>query len=122
MTMACAGDSVTAVKVEVVLAVARVDPDAPATLRGDRHLLVGGELKLILVRHPCNPCYGFVPTSSRPVFSSKPNIRFMFCTAWPAAPFTKLSIAEKTTICLPRTAKPISQKFVVFTQLISGEP
>src|ERR1041385_301407 len=25
--------------------------------------------------------YGFVPTSINPVFSSKPNIRFMFCTA-----------------------------------------
>ncbi len=62
------------------------------------------------------------PPTSDPVFSSRPNIKFMFCTAWPAAPLTRLSIAEKTTICFPRTAKPMSQKFVVFTQLMSGEP
>jgi hypothetical protein len=46
----------------------------------------------------------------------------MFCTACPAAPFTKLSSAEKTTSLRPRVAKPMSQKFVVFTQLISGDP
>ena len=33
---------------------------------------------------------------SSPSFSSKPNIMFMFCTAWPDAPFTRLSITEHT--------------------------
>src|SRR5258706_3555167 len=66
--------------------------------------------------------HGFEPTSINPVFSSRPNIRFIFWTAWPAAPFTKLSSAEKTTTCRPRLANPRSQKLVVFTQLISGEP
>src|SRR5262249_54984696 len=66
--------------------------------------------------------YGFVPTSISPVFSSSPNIKFIFCTACPAAPFTRLSKAENTTTSLPRTAKPISQKLVVLTQLMSGDP
>ena len=34
---------------------------------------------------------------SRPSVSGKPSIRFMFCTAWPAAPFTRLSMALTTT-------------------------
>jgi hypothetical protein len=29
--------------------------------------------------------------------SGSPNIRFMFWTAWPDAPFTRLSITESTT-------------------------
>jgi len=42
----------------------------------------------------------------------KPDIRFIFCIAWPDAPFTRLSIADITTI-LPfplSTSKPMSQK------------
>src|SRR5690348_12983756 len=116
MAMTRARDSVAAVEIEILVAVARVNPDTLATLRGDGHLFVRGELILIFVRH------GLVTTSFRPVVSSRPNIKFIFCTAWPAAPFTRLSIAEKTTICLPRAANPMSQKLVVFTQLMSGEP
>src|SRR6185436_18271645 len=65
---------------------------------------------------------GLLPLSINPVVSSRPNIKFMFCTACPAAPLTKLSIAVKTTSCRPRAAKPISQKLVVLTQLMSGLP
>src|SRR5207245_11105397 len=68
------------------------------------------------------PGYGLLPVSINPVFSSNPNIKFIFCTAWPAAPLTRLSSAVKTTSCRPRAAKPTSQKLVVLTQLISGEP
>ena len=32
-----------------------------------------------------------------PRVSSRPSIRFAFCTAWPAAPFTRLSIADVTS-------------------------
>src|SRR5208283_5281674 len=32
-----------------------------------------------------------------PAFSSKPNIRFMFCTACPAAPFKRLSMHDTST-------------------------
>src|SRR5207248_497126 len=32
-----------------------------------------------------------------PVRSSSPSMTFMFCTAWPAAPFTRLSITETST-------------------------
>src|SRR5258707_4387710 len=65
---------------------------------------------------------GFEPVSISPVVSSNPNIRFMFWTAWPAAPLTRLSMAVKTTSWRPRAAKPMSQKFVVLTQLMSGLP
>src|SRR5215210_1311666 len=136
MTMSGAGDRMTTVEVEILVAVARVDPNTLAAFSRDGHLFVRGELKLIFVRHHqntypqitqiicviCGWLYGFVPGSIRPVFSSNPNIKFMFCTACPAAPLTRLSMAEKITTCLPRTAKPRSQKFVVFTQLMSGEP
>src|SRR5581483_3158042 len=33
----------------------------------------------------------------RPSVSGRPSIRFMFWTAWPAAPFTRLSMAATTT-------------------------
>ena len=32
-----------------------------------------------------------------PAVSSRPSIRFAFCTAWPAAPFRRLSIADVTS-------------------------
>src|SRR5688572_4401029 len=114
------GYGVPAVQIEILVAVARVDPDSFATFSGDRHLLVRSELKPVFDLD--HRSHGFVPTSSKPVFSSRPNMRFMFCTACPAAPFTRLSMAEKTTICFPRAANPRSQKLVVFTQLMSGEP
>ncbi len=54
-------------------------------------------------------------------FLVKAEYRFIFCTACPAAPLTKLSIAEKKTICLPFEGAAMSQKFGVFTQVMSGE-
>lgn len=33
-----------------------------------------------------------------PAVSSNPNMMFMFCTAWPAAPFTRLSVALMITM------------------------
>lgn len=44
---------------------------------------------------------GLSPTSINPAVSSKPHIRFMFCTACPAAPFTRLSITDNTTTVSP---------------------
>jgi hypothetical protein len=44
--MARARDGVTAVEIEILVAVARVDPDTLATFGDKRHLLVRGELKL----------------------------------------------------------------------------
>ncbi len=38
------------------------------------------------------------PRAARgPCVSGNPNMRFMFCTAWPAAPFTRLSSTARTT-------------------------
>src|SRR3989338_8828692 len=51
---------------------------------------------------------------NRPSVSSKPHIRFMFCTAWPEAPLSRLSIAEIIIIVFwsALTLTPISQKLV----------
>src|SRR5262249_125633 len=48
----------------------------------------------------CNPSRSF-----------KPNIRFMFCPAWPAAPLTRLSRHETSTARRPSgdRLKPMSQ-------------
>ena len=40
--------------------------------------------------------HGKSGSCARPVVSSKPYIRLKFCSAWPAEPFTRLSMAETT--------------------------
>src|SRR5262249_7666775 len=57
-----------------------------------------------------------------PSLSSQPNIRFRFCTAWPAAPFKRLSRHETSTRRLPSGASvmPISQKLVRSENWICG--
>src|SRR5437762_2021006 len=47
MAVPGAGDCVSAIKVEVSIAVARIDPDTLTALGNDRHFLVSRELKLI---------------------------------------------------------------------------
>ncbi len=46
-----------------------------------------------------------------PRVSGSPSIRFMFWIACPAAPFTRLSIADTTTTRSPPHTSPMSQKF-----------
>jgi hypothetical protein len=48
MTMTGTRHCVTTVKIEITVAVTRVDPNALATLSGDLHLLVSRKLKLFL--------------------------------------------------------------------------
>ena len=46
-------------------------------------------------RDPFTNCgYGNNATCSSPVVSGRPSITFIFCTAWPDAPFVRLSSAE----------------------------
>ena len=61
------------------------------------------------------------PVTATPSVSSRPSITFMFCTAWPDAPFSRLSITD-TRIARPdgSTRQPMSQKLVCATCLISG--
>src|SRR3989339_694920 len=47
-----------------------------------------------------------------PSASSKPNMRFRFCTACPACPLSRLSMAEKTRQSVPSQYRPMSQKLV----------
>ena len=42
--------------------------------------------------------HGATPLLVRPAVSSSPNMRFAFCSAWPAAPLPRLSIALTTTM------------------------
>src|SRR5712692_2153988 len=58
---------------------------------------------------------------SNPVVSSMPSMTLKFCTAWPDAPFRRLSMTE-TRIARPdpSTRQPMSQKLVFATCLISG--
>src|ERR1041384_5150002 len=57
-----------------------------------------------------------------PSVSLNPHIRFMFCTAEPAAPFIKLSEAESATILFvfSSMSKPTSQKLEPTTNFGSG--
>src|ERR1700680_1353678 len=59
---------------------------------------------------------------SSPSVSAYPSIRFMFCTACPAAPLTRLSMALTTTArrVAWSTVTPISQKLVRCTARRSG--
>ena len=52
--------------------------------------------------------YGNIGAWQSPIDSSSPNIRFIFCTACPAAPFTRLSIAP---IMMIRLVRKSSLKF-----------
>ena len=56
MTVARTGDRVPAVQIEILVAVACVEPDAFAALSGDGHLLVSRELKLFLARGDVVQC------------------------------------------------------------------
>src|SRR4029453_16503501 len=63
----------------------RIDPEVPEELA--RAAPRGRE------RHD----YGRTGAAVRPVVSGSPNMRFMFCTAWPAAPLTRLSCTARIT-------------------------
>src|SRR5262249_52724779 len=48
---------------------------------------------------------------SKPTLSSMPSMTFMFCTAWPDAPFSRLSMTETRMTRPPAsTRQPMSQK------------
>src|SRR6266545_7856525 len=58
----------------------------------------------------------------RPVSSGKPDMRFMFCTAWPAAPLTRLSTTARTTAISPPCGRwtAIRQMLEARTDRVSG--
>src|SRR5207237_2096778 len=60
------------------------------------------------------------PSSRRPAVSGSPRARFAFCTAWPAAPLPRLSIAQITTVVSPFAKTPISAASVPWTRASSG--
>src|SRR5262249_42073686 len=58
---------------------------------------------------------------SKPVSSGSPNITFTFCTAWLAAPLSRLSMTDTSTAPPPPSARhPMSQKGEWAMCLISG--
>src|SRR2546421_8230983 len=99
-------------------------PDAHVQLfnRVERNRRLHGrwrEIRLLLA-------HGFPPTSKSPARSSSPNIRFMFCTACPAAPFTRLSITESTTsvsevpLACGGRCSAMRHMFAALTERVSG--
>src|SRR5271169_845718 len=75
-----------------------------------------------------SPCYlpqfihGNSGTISSAVLSGRPNMIFMFCTAWPAAPLTRLSITDNTTTVSPccGLCRAMRQLFEPRTERVSG--
>ena len=65
---------------------------------------------------------GYIGTKSRPIFSSKPQAMLKFWTAWPAAPLTRLSMAESTITRYVRSSmcQAMSQKFEPRTSFVDG--
>ena len=63
------------------------------------------------------------PPSQEPAHSSKPYITLKFCTAEPAAPFTRLSITDTINArpLASSTFQPMSQKFDQATCLIRAD-
>src|SRR5262249_16261926 len=55
-----------------------------------------------------------------PNVGSHPNMRFRFCTAWPAAPLTRLSMTETITVFAPLLTTPMKHKFVRVTPCTFG--
>src|SRR6476646_4999608 len=60
------------------------------------------------------------PSRRNPAVSGRPSARFAFCTAWPAAPLPRLSVAQITTVVSPFTKTPISAASLPCTREISG--
>src|SRR5262249_21435401 len=54
----------------------------------------GGDARLEIVERQDQAAHGNSGSCSSPVVSGRPAIRFMFCTACPEAPFTRLSITD----------------------------
>ncbi len=48
--------------------------------------------------HRRGHAHGAIPSTDRPVVSGRPSMMLAFCTAWPAAPLPRLSIALVTTM------------------------
>ena len=108
VTVARESDCVPSVKIEVTLAMGVEQVTALATHRDHRHARVDpqlapfgplsqqldiGERGHSLVGSSLRVGHGTSAVSRSPRSSCSPNARFMHCTAWPAAPRTRLSIA-----------------------------
>src|SRR5579862_8071861 len=68
----------------------------PRELRADRHPR-GADPEAAADAAADASHQGTTASCRRPSVSAKPNMRFMFCTAWPAAPLTRLSSTASTT-------------------------
>src|SRR5262249_28333153 len=75
--------------------------------------------RVVFQQGPCELDHG---SHWSPVCSSMPKVRLKFCTAWPAAPFPRLSRQETITSrrAVRSSAKPMSQKLECATCPSSG--
>src|SRR3989441_9022927 len=107
----------------------QADPaPVPRPLRMDRDAR-GGDAEALPDLEPSSgdvAHYGTTGGWSSARVSGRPNMRFMFCTAWPAAPFTRLSITLSTTKVsdLPELSggrcSAMRQTFAARTERVSG--
>src|SRR4029079_15501521 len=92
----------------------------PRHLRANRHpRRTDAE---IAAQAPRDASHGMTATWSIACVSGNPNMRFMFCTAWPAAPFTRLSsTASTTSVCASMGLwTAMRHWFVPRTERVSG--
>src|ERR1700733_1816180 len=96
MPVAERGDRMTAVKIENLPTIARREPHAMGCDDLERVLREDGR-EIIHLCHHVHPGAGAV----RPVVSGRPKRRFIHCTAPPAAPLVRLSMAHSTATVRP---------------------
>ena len=113
MCIAETGDGVTAVKVEYAPAVSGDDLAALRALREERQLAVYGNRGrglpcLYLAEAALHYVHAAAGVRS-PLVSGSDQRRFIHCTAPPAAPFMRLSIAHMTTTESSTASMPMWQ-------------
>src|SRR5581483_1840698 len=68
----------------------------------------------------CRHAHTSTPCRRSPAVSGRPRTMFAFCTAWPAAPLPRLSIAQITIVVSPFVNTPTSAASVPCTRASSG--
>ena len=103
------------------LCAAAVDDDhLRARLAGRRHGRREARARPGVVEDGAPDLHDDPAAHASPHVSSSPRATFMFCTACPAAPFTRLSMAEVTTTWPKASAAVTWQWFVPMTSWVRG--
>src|SRR3990172_440994 len=119
MRVAESGDGVASIEVEDLLARGGAEEDTSSRDEIQRKLRIHLQQMSGFGRdHQIHPGAGCVS----PIYSGSPTIRFSHWTPPPAAPFNKLSIAEKPATVSPSAATPRWAKLLPATSFTRGAP